>query len=164
MWGWFAIQQCMLTSTHYRALALITYLSALCSIWIFCIFIGQIAMIASETTTFEQIRRNNFGKHPCTIRGLFNIGYFCKTGDYLVDDITWKSEMTMKNKMYSEATNSTERRYDSNNDTEAAEDSHLLADDNHHHQQQQQQQQKHSHNHGSSCNCNHNHSQSKQIV
>lgn len=38
---------------NHPSLALATWLSGCTSIWIFAILIGQLALVASETTTFE---------------------------------------------------------------------------------------------------------------
>ena len=46
-----AVQQCMLIERP--AVATLTYLTAAVSMWIFGIFLGQMALIAGETTTFE---------------------------------------------------------------------------------------------------------------
>jgi hypothetical protein len=75
------------------SLALITYMSFLSAILIFILCYYQLQMIASETTTFEIMRRGNQGRDPCTWRGFKNIGYFLWTGRYFLVDETGLDDM-----------------------------------------------------------------------
>lgn len=52
---YFAVQYCVLLD--YPAISTLTWVTACASIWILCIFIGQMGMIASETTTYEVTRK-----------------------------------------------------------------------------------------------------------
>lgn len=98
------MQYCVLVD--YPAISTITWVTASASVWIFCIFMGQMGLIASETTTYEVSSRNvcciltiftvlnvigaqvmkfkNNGVDGFSWRGLRNvINFFC-TGAYAV--------------------------------------------------------------------------------
>jgi len=67
-------------------LVLIKFMSFICVIWIGAIGIGQIIMIASETTTYETIK----GKQTrppcnCNLHGLQNNKNFLSSGSYRVN-------------------------------------------------------------------------------
>lgn len=87
--GWFtaffSVEWCMLWDhPELRALTLITWMSALASMWIVGIFLSQVHMIAAETTTFEMLRKDNRGKPFCNARGCKNVTSFCATGNYTI--------------------------------------------------------------------------------
>lgn len=82
--GLFAVQGCMIRKEP--TLFCATWLALFTGIWISFIFFGQLGMIASETTTFEIIKRANYGLPSMTLRGMQNLGKFLLTGQYYIID------------------------------------------------------------------------------
>ena len=81
-YAFFQVQKCMLA--RHPALLFGSWLGLNCFIWIFSIFWGQVSMVAAETTTYEVIKRHNFGKDCMTLRSLRNLIVFFRTGAYTV--------------------------------------------------------------------------------
>jgi hypothetical protein len=83
-YSFYYVQKCMLV-TH-PSLLIGSWLGLNCFIWIFSIFWGQMSMIGAETTTYEVIRKHNYGRDCMTMRSLRNIWLFLRTGVYTVSD------------------------------------------------------------------------------
>lgn len=66
------------------ALLAIGYVTAGTSAWIAAVFCGQMGLIASETTTFEMMKKGNKGLDVLTTRGLRNVILFFQTGAYSI--------------------------------------------------------------------------------
>lgn len=77
-----AVQHCVLL--NYPSISVLTWVTACASLWIAAIFLGQMGLIASETTTFEVMKRKTNGVDGCTWRGARNIVKFFVTGAYAV--------------------------------------------------------------------------------
>lgn len=84
LYAFFAVQECMFFSRP--ALLAMTVVSAVCSLWIFLLFVQQIIFVATETTTYEVLKKNNQGKSFFTAHALRNILVFLQTGQFSVCD------------------------------------------------------------------------------
>jgi hypothetical protein len=75
------------------SLALIKWMSFICVIWIGAIGIGQLVMIAGETTTYETTKGRNHRHRICACNqsSLNNLMHFFTTGGYKVDSKTMES-------------------------------------------------------------------------
>lgn len=77
-----AVQHCVLL--NYPSISVLTWVTACASLWIAAIFLGQMGLISSETTTFEVMKRKTNGVDGCSWRGARNIVNFFLTGAYAV--------------------------------------------------------------------------------
>ncbi|RYH29320.1 hypothetical protein EON65_08915 [archaeon] len=69
-----------------KTLLCATWLSFFTGLWILSVLLGQLGMVASETTTFEVIKRGNQGVPVTIVQGVRNIIKFLQTGQYYVTD------------------------------------------------------------------------------
>ena len=65
--------------------ALAKWMALVCVIWIGPICLGQLLMIAAETTTFESIKGHRKELCSCSSQGFNNIVDFLVSGNYKVD-------------------------------------------------------------------------------
>lgn len=72
-------------------LSLIKWMSFACVIWIGAIGIGQLVMIAGETTTFETMKGRHRRICSCNKSSFSNILHFFSTGGYKVDSKVMES-------------------------------------------------------------------------
>jgi len=66
------------------SLLVVTVLSAITCLWVGSILIGQLAMVAAETTTHEMMKYDNYGRSLLSFKALRNIGVFLATGTYAI--------------------------------------------------------------------------------
>jgi len=66
------------------SLLAVTVLSAVTCVWVGSMLIGQLAMVAAETTTHEMIKCHNHGRSLISFKALRNIGIFLATGTYAI--------------------------------------------------------------------------------
>jgi hypothetical protein len=77
-----AVQVCMFQNLP--AVLAVTVVTGLTSMWIAALFLGQMGLVASETTTYEVMKHNNKGVDMFTARGLRNLLLFFNTGTYSI--------------------------------------------------------------------------------
>lgn len=84
--NWFLFEWCL--SQSYPTFFAASFLGVGAAIWIGVLMVQQLCAIARETTSFEQLKRNNFGKDLGSFqalwRGMANIGLFFQTGKYFI--------------------------------------------------------------------------------
>ena len=85
--GYVDVQVCMLR--EHPSIPILTYITFLVALWIATIFVGQMYMVATETTTYESMtghRRQKVkaGNFKGCYRSIKNLVHFFRTGQYTV--------------------------------------------------------------------------------
>lgn len=87
------LRQSLLEINRNSAFLLNAYISILVSLWIFAIGMGQVMLVASETTTFEVMRKGRKSHLDCSCRPWSNLYHFIVHGTYRVTPVDLNKSM-----------------------------------------------------------------------